>query len=42
MELGEGGRQRQRRRYKTMIWLVERGKIVVLHVRHAPKYNSLT
>ena len=28
-------RQRQRQRHKSMIWLVEWGKIIVLHVRHA-------
>ena len=33
-ELKQGRRQRQRRREKTMIWLVEWGKIIVLHVRH--------
>ena len=27
--------QRQRQRHKPMIWLVQRGKIIVLHVRHA-------
>ena len=31
----QGRRQRQRRRQKTMIWLAEWGKIIVLHVRHA-------
>ena len=34
-ELKQGRRQRQRRRQKTMIWLVECGKVIVLHVRHA-------
>ena len=28
-------RQRQRQRHKLRLWLVERGKIIVLHVRHA-------
>jgi len=28
-------RQRQRKRHKSMIWLVEWRKIIVLHVRHA-------
>ena len=28
-------RQRQRQRHRSMIWLVERRKIIVLHVRHA-------
>ena len=27
--------QRQRQRHKSMLWLVERGKIIVLHVRRA-------
>ena len=35
-------RQRQRRRHKSMIWLVELSKIVVLHVRHAFWCNVLT
>ena len=34
-ELTQGRRQRQRRNQKTMIWLAEWGKIIVLHVRHA-------
>jgi len=34
--------RRQRRLLKTMIWLVKWGKIIVLHVRHALKQNSLT
>jgi len=41
-ELKQGRRQGQRQHLKTMIWLVEWGKIIVLHVRHALKYNSLT
>ena len=35
-------RQRQRQRHKSMIWLVEWGKIIVLHVRHAFWCNVLT
>ena len=35
-------KQRQRRREKAMIWLVEWGNIIVLHVRHALQYNYLT
>ena len=34
-DLKSGRRQRQRRHQKTMIWLVEWGKIIVLHVRQA-------
>ena len=34
-ELKQRRRQRQRRLQKTMIWLVEWGKMIVLHVRHA-------
>ena len=41
-ELIQGRRQRQKRRQKTMIWLVEWRKLIVLHVRHALEYNSLT
>ena len=41
-ELKQGRWQRQRRRQKTMLWLVEWGKIIVLHVRHALLFNSLT
>ena len=41
-ELKQGRRQRQQRRPKTMIWLVEWGQIIVLHVRYALKYISLT
>ena len=33
-ELKQGRRQLQRCRQKTMIWLVEWGKIIVLHVLH--------
>ena len=35
-------RQRQRQRHKSMIWLVEWRKIIVLHVRHAFWCNVLT
>ena len=34
-EFKQGRRQRQRQHEKTMIWLVEWWKIIVLHVRHA-------
>ena len=34
-------RQRQRQRHKSMIWLVEWGKITVLHVRHAFPCNFM-
>ena len=34
--------QRQRQRQKTMTWLVEWGKIIVLHVRHVLWWNYLT
>ena len=33
-------RQLPRQRHKLMIWLVEWGKIIVLHVRHDFLYNS--
>ena len=39
-ELKQGRQQWQHQ--KTMIWLVEWAKIIVLHVRHALQYNSLT
>ena len=35
-------RERQRQRHKSMIWLVEWRKIIVLHVRHAFCCNVLT
>ena len=35
-------RQRQRQRHKSMIWLVEWRKIIVLHVQHAFWCNVLT
>ena len=35
-------RQRQRQRHKSMIWLVEWRKIIVLHVRHAFRCIVLT
>ena len=34
-KLKQGRQQRKRQRQKTMLWLVEWGKITVLHVRHA-------
>jgi len=34
-ELKQGQRQQQRRRQKTIIWLVKWGKIIVVHVRDA-------
>ena len=34
-------RQQQRRCQKIMIWLVEWGKIIVLHLQHAFMYNCL-
>ena len=35
-------RHRQRQRHKSMLWLVERRKIIVLHVRHTFCWKYLT
>lgn len=41
-ELKKGRQQWQRGRQKTMIWLLEWGKIIALHVLHALQQNSVT